>query len=898
LKSLFKRILIWLLILCLNTQLRSQSYLQTYDLITKNKTFQSTERTLDSLINEAVNNNNYIEAAKLSQTIFSNLYYKEKNYTKAIKYAHIEIENYEKLNLKSKDLTQATYNLGLANYRAKNYNISIQCHFRVITANNSETLTTKSYLEIGRNYYRLGEFYKAEEFYHKGITQLEERKELKNLINKYIALVRVYNGMRSYEGQINQLIVLKKLEHLKSNVKFSSRQELTLNNFLANYYNHPLTYNFKKSRNYYLKNLKLATRYNDSVFMCATSNNLGDLYNVAKRDSALYYLKKTQIYCKEKDSDYYSYHQMSYAYLNRGELDIALDYINKSILALSESKNDFFSPSAEDFKNISDKLNLILAFDRKAEILLKAYQKDGNIVHVEQALKQLQLIDTFIDAIENNASEEQSQLHWRKEASKTYSKAILCSNILKRKKLAFYFNEKSKALLLTESILKNDVASSLPKPILKKEQAFKKNILTLDNELEGNDNSVLKDSLFDLKFEYQKFSDSLKSNFPDYYSNKSKTELYALNEVKKQLDNNTLVISYNWDTSNNNLHVLVFSKSFTKSFSLNNANKIKDAISIYRTLLSRPHETKKDIENFQQVAYTLFKSLFPIAIEEQLKDKHILIIPDADLQNIPFEALITNKNSNDYLIKSNSISYAYSMSFLLHNQAAKRETTTDFVGFAPVTFNYENLSNLNKSEDELTAIQSSIGGDTYLKAEADKTTFLKHGSQSKIVHLATHAEVSSDPWVAFSDTSLKLHELYTHKINADLVVLSACNTAVGEQFQGEGVFSLSRGFFYSGANTVMSSHWSVNDKSTATIMTTFYSNLKDGKSKSEALRNAQLSYLNNHELTQASPYYWAPFVLVGDYNNVPIQTNYALYIFLAIIFIAIFLFILKRKKVI
>ena len=177
-----------------------------------------------------------------------------------------------------------------------------------------------------------------------------------------------------------------------------------------------------------------------------------------------------------------------------------------------------------------------------------------------------------------------------------------------------------------------------------------------------------------------------------------------------------------------------------------------------------------------------------------------------------------------------------------------------------------------------------------VKNEATKNHFLSESSTSKIIHLATHADVSNNPWIAFSDKKLELHELYTYKNNADLVVLSACNTSLGEVAVGEGVLSLARGFFYSGANAVVSSLWEVNDESTSVIMTDFYKNLKEGESKSIALNNAKKAYLNTHSLSEKSPYYWSSFVLIGNTNSISLSSNMSIYIVLIIIFLAFFFF--------
>jgi len=871
--------------------MRSQSFLETYLKVSKDKSFTDSKVSIDSLLQNVVETTSP-EALELINYIALDRF-KAKDYNNCIEYSLLETAHYSKTNNSSKSAIEALDRLGKCYYLLKDYPSSIKYHRKTIALDSFQLKTASSYSQIGQNYYRLGDFFKAETYLKAAIKKLELGKNYNLLLNVYFVLVRVYIKIDTNDSHIAQLSLLQKAEALKSKFKFSSRQELILNNYFAGYYNSVYSYDFDKSKSFYLKNLELAKKVKDTAYLCATCINLGDIYNEGKRPGAIPYLKKSLEYCK--DDDYYIYHQMGFAYLNKGELIKALEYMDKSIDILTASNTNAKSFTSDDFEHITDKLNLMLAFDRKAEILLKTYKANGNIKDVKKALEQLTLIDEFIDTIEAKSTEEQSQLYWRKNASKTYSKAIECANILGRSDLAFYFNEKSKALLLTESILKNDMAVSLPKHISEKENRFKKDILRLENIPKHKNNNVIKDSLFQIKFDYQKFTDSLKVAFPGYYNNKSKAQLSSLKDVKKQLDTNTIVISYNWDTSleNNTLNGLAFTKTTTQTFSIDNTTEINNWIKTYLKLLHKPLETKADSDSYKHVAYRLFTSLFPLEIKNQLEGKHILIIPDGNLQNMPFEALITQENSAAYLIKKNTVSYAYSMSFLINNQAIKRAAAKDFVGFAPVSFTYNDLTNLNNSASELKRISDIIEGEEFLNSKADKTTFIRESSQSKIIHLATHAQASSNPWIAFSDNHLKLHELYTHKLNADLVVLSACNTAIGKQFQGEGVFNLARGFFYSGANSVISTQWAINDESTSSIMSDFYQNLKNGKSKSQALQQAQLAYINTHNLSQASPYYWAPFVLVGDYNNATLKAQNNIYIFLLLGLIALIIFASK-----
>lgn len=114
------------------------------------------------------------------------------------------------------------------------------------------------------------------------------------------------------------------------------------------------------------------------------------------------------------------------------------------------------------------------------------------------------------------------------------------------------------------------------------------------------------------------------------------------------------------------------------------------------------------------------------------------------------------------------------------------------------------------------------------------------------------------------DGVLQMGEIMRLKMNADLVTLSACSTGLGKLVSGEGVLGLTRAFFYAGARNVTVSLWNVNDFATATLMKSFYGNLNRGLSKSAALRQAKLSLLRGENNPWHHPYFWAPFVLVGE----------------------------------
>jgi CHAT domain-containing protein len=114
------------------------------------------------------------------------------------------------------------------------------------------------------------------------------------------------------------------------------------------------------------------------------------------------------------------------------------------------------------------------------------------------------------------------------------------------------------------------------------------------------------------------------------------------------------------------------------------------------------------------------------------------------------------------------------------------------------------------------------------------------------------------------DGFLRLYEIYNLKLGADLVVLSACRTALGKEIKGEGLVGLTRGFMYAGAARVIASLWGVEDRTTAELMKSFYYEmLVKGRRPAAALRIAQLHIRREKQLP---PYYWAAFVLQGEWK--------------------------------
>jgi CHAT domain-containing protein len=275
----------------------------------------------------------------------------------------------------------------------------------------------------------------------------------------------------------------------------------------------------------------------------------------------------------------------------------------------------------------------------------------------------------------------------------------------------------------------------------------------------------------------------------------------------------------------------------------------------------------------------------------------LIIIPDYNIQNIPFESLYYN---NQIVIKTHETSYAYSYSFLLLNNLIKRNPKKQLISFAPYVFNYDNLKPLNNSLYESEQITKILNGDNFQKDSATTDNFKKQIFDYNIINISSHANANDSitPWIAFRDKKITLKEINQIKNQAELVVLNACKTTLGDIKKGEGVFSLARGFLQSGSKSVISSLWNVNDKSNAEITLSFYNYIKNGQSKSAALRQAKLDYLKTHSLSEASPYYWSSLILIGDDSAIKHEHNLLYYMLLSVLFLVILFFILKKSKVV
>ncbi|MEL6810849.1 MAG: CHAT domain-containing protein [Bacteroidota bacterium] len=901
-----RSIIFWLLSIGCMSMGNSQSYKRVFDSIYHTVPATGLENVLDKHLKNLVKEADSVEMARMAHD-FSVGLYKKRSYLLAIKYGLMEIETYESLKILNPDYAKSLYNIGLFYKKIDLPKKALPFFLKVVELDIDPVKTAQSYCKIGSSYFKLGDYFDAVTYYEKGIVKLEEQNQHKLLIGEYLDLSTVFDKIKTKESLAKMLYCLKRVVKHGEEFPLTKRQYFILNNGFANYYNNSKTFDLQKARYYYEQVVEKALDTGDSLMVGIAYSNLGNLYNKVSSDSSLYYLSQSLPYVTDTDKKAIIYHNICNYYLDRNRLEEAEWNIHEALrnnAYINEDESEV--PSRLKLLNATDKYQVLSCLTTKATVLAKQFEQGQDVGKIKLALENLKAADTLVGIIQESSAGDGSKLFWRKEASEVYVKAMLCSQVLDEGELAFHYSEKNKALLLTESILENTERTELPITLVERSNYLKKEISRFENTLAEEsmvDQNLIRDSLFHAKLTYRRFTDSLEASFPNYFASLSKTEIFSREEVREQMDGNSAIVSYVWNQEEERLDGIfgvVVTKDHTKVFKIPNFQSFQQLVSDYRILLQAPFETLEDKKRFQGVAHALYLRLFPSEeIRDLIQEKTLIIIPDNNLQNIPFEALVKDIHNPEYLIQSHEISYAYSMSFLLHNNGIVRKAEKKFIGYSPNQFAYDNLDSLTRTTSEVSRISDVMGGNTILNSNASKQHFLDEAPNYRILHLATHAEGGANPWIAFNDSKLKAHELYTFTNQADLVVLSACNTSLGKIAQGEGVLSLARGFFYSGANSVVSSLWNVNDGSTSDIMEEFYVALEEGETKSASLRRAKLNYLSAHSLSDASPYYWASFVLIGDAGSTGQISSYRSYIYITIgllFLISLGLVYRRRKK--
>ncbi|RMG56569.1 MAG: CHAT domain-containing protein, partial [Bacteroidetes bacterium] len=317
--------------------------------------------------------------------------------------------------------------------------------------------------------------------------------------------------------------------------------------------------------------------------------------------------------------------------------------------------------------------------------------------------------------------------------------------------------------------------------------------------------------------------------------------------------------------------------------------------------LHHPNPTDPAVfAGFCHWSHEVYKLIFG-GREQLLTQPRLVIVPDGELGQIPFDLLLRSLpgpdhrglyRGLDYLVNHLDISYAYSARSYLEAQAEGPAEVEGMLSFLPdfgldssvavlreMDLTRRALAPLPGAKREVAFAAEALGAEVVTDAEAREDRFRALAGDYDILHLATHGvahplsplesrialnqQVPTGP-LDPNDGFLFGREIYGLELDCELAILSACETGAGRYAEGEGVLNFAHAFRFAGARSVLTTHWPVPDASSADLMIDFMSGLEAGLDKASALSRAKRRYLQQADELHAHPFYWAGYTLTGS----------------------------------
>ena len=862
---------------------------------------------------------------------------------------------------------------------------------RVQHLSEDNLLVAESLKALGDVYfYQLSDYHNAENFYERSVdikSRLLDSADV-DLIRGYYAMARAKRLNDDTESAINYGLKALKIAMLdptennqriglchnvlaniysdkndfkNAELHYQKAIEISKADSGQNKYNLPIYYNglgsiyldqkrFELAKSYFNKGLIINKLYFPSNFDKIATNfmSLGRAYTKLKQyDSALIYFNrslkiKLNKFGVKDDRTAIIYEFLGDMYANNGQLQLALQHYQKALISLVKDFNENNILVNPNFSSENYGFRLVHVIIKKASLLKEYYLDVENIKFLETSLKTYLLANKIIDQKRNHDITEESRLvlienYFQDQMENGIDCAFLLYQLTKEanyRNIAFQLIEKSKYLLLFESLIKNKNKKQLGVPDsllrleknIKVEMAFFKQILDEELQSENLDQkriNELQNKVFATSIKQERLYDKLKHDYPNYYGIKFDSVTSSIDQIQKALkDKETRIISYYYGQKN--IYMLGISSEKATFKRLKKSEHLENAITTYLDQISNSNDIT-DPTNYRlffESSFQLYESLIAPMLASQKTGTDVIIIPHGKLSVLPFESLIQSipnvqkvdyKNLN-YLVKDYQFSYAYSANFLLKDKSKLgNKTRPRFLAFS-----YSGDSNNQKKKNEIIGssreinnISKFIKGSFYKGPDATETTFKSLASQFDILHLAVHGMANNQSKLSNSlmfknerdsvnDGILHSYELLNMDIKAKLVVLSACETGLGKQFKGEGIFSMARSFAYAGCESIIMSYWKANDNSTAEVMRFFYKYLVQGVTIDKALTIAKRAYINQGEELTSHPSTWAAFVALGDmntpiFNNQKASTNIYWYVLLLSLFTLALILVVKRR---
>ncbi|MCB9283373.1 MAG: tetratricopeptide repeat protein [Lewinellaceae bacterium] len=586
------------------------------------------------------------------------------------------------------------------------------------------------------------------------------------------------------------------------------------------------------------------------------------------------------------------------------DLQTGLTYIDLALLALRMNQATKINQV-----QLTAPLQVLSTLNVEGEIQLSLYRQTGEGQWLQDAHSTFQMARRVVERTRRSYQEPGSKQLLLDQFFEIYEHSIETDRLLnelsgdaKYLEEALIISENSKNVLLNEAVQKAhaDQFAGIPPALVQQESDLLIDISFYETQLFAEEQKekkadprlleLFQDKVFERKSAYYSLLDVIAQQYPEYYELRYGKVDFSLVKLQARLapERETLLEYFLGDEQLFLFIVtpdtILIQTQASGSYLSGLVRDLRRQISIFDPLTSDPATARAD---FAKAAVPLYNLLVAPAVPF-IGSNALVIVPDGLLGYLPFECLLTHEPDNNgswknlpYLIYDYQISYQYAAGLLVTGRPdSDLPLRARILALAPKFGPGQQA--LHYNQEEVKLLRRRMPGRFLLGAEATEEHFRTYADQYRVIHLATHAQANDTigalSYLVFSPAAdslgsefLYLRDLYNMHLNADMVVLSACETGMGEWQRGEGIVSLGRGFLYAGAKSIVTTLWSIDDQPSSLIMEGFYDRLKNGLPKDQALREAKLEYLEENSALRAHPLFWAAFIPLGDMQAVAFQ---------------------------
>lgn len=734
---------------------------------------------------------------------------------------------------------------------------------------------------IGLVLSRCGYTDKSIKFSRQSLAIWEELGDIRNKIYSLNQLARAY--LRDSDLDMAFALYIQSLDLFKEIGETRELREKIITMFgIADIYY--LKKNYQEALGYLDDALNIAVRSKDKISEISILHRQGIVYfGLCDQKKALEKYAKAYELSDSIDNKTFQaniLYSRASCYHKFNDLDSALDDVKRGVSLIENIRLDFSDQQLKIFylASVNEFYKLYI------DLLMQQHEKEPNKGYNIQALYVHELCQarTLVEFI------QEAQINTRDGVSKEL--------INKERELVGKINEN------TENLIK----------------------LINSETYSVNDKNVLEKLSTELDLELKQIQLKIRQANPSYFAVQNNKSL-NLEQIQKLLDEETILLEY--AIGKNSSYLWLISNKTITSYKLPGREEIGEAVdpvlTYYGTFFRPSDESETDRkrntakEKLFVAAANNFSQMILGNVASQLGNKRLLIVPDGVLQYIPFSGLpdptvkVVNNNFSPLVVNHEIviIPSASAMVSLRNLFAGRKAATKSIMVLADPIFSAadERLA-INANKKQILEQKSEVSLTRAFYGHADLRRLVAAGqeatnikdiypdatvaigtkanlslatspevSEYRIIHYSTHGflnpvqpELSGLVLSLFNDQGkeqsgyLTANHIYNLRLNADLVVLSACQTGLGKQVKGEGILGLTRAFMFAGTKRIIFSLWNVNDKSTTDLMTKFYNAIKnDGLTPAAALRKAQIDMWKDKKWH--APYYWAAFQIQGEW---------------------------------